>query len=159
MEPVSQKMFDLWLESTLRAYSYVVGVEQLKMLISKSSEAFFMLSEAKGYGAPTGSTLPDVAKSTIELLGKIDPRKTEWTVAKTADGIGVTVNTCPFSSTCSEMFSEIISSGRIDKSRCPCIMAELVAGSARNLGIKSRTTLHSFAPGQSCVSEIAQMEM
>ena len=154
-----QVFLDLMIEAVCRAYSYIVGVEQLKMFVSKTCEAMFMIAEEKGYGSVSGSNLQDVAKSIAAMLSQIDPREKDWTTTSNGDKLGLTISKCQYAHMCSEMFSEIISSGRVDKTKCPCIMAEFIAGGARNIGIKARTTMQSFAPGHKCVSEVIKMEM
>ncbi len=159
MEQVGKSWFELWMESSLRAFSFVVGVEQLKMFSSKSAEAFMALSENYGAPSPSGSTIDQIASSTLLTVNALGAGKVDWQAEKNGEGATLKIGACPFSKLCSTMLSEIIMSGRIDKSKAPCLMSELASGACRNSGIKCRSTLTSFAPGSQCVSEITKVEV
>jgi hypothetical protein len=159
MEQIGKGWFDLWMESSLRAFSFVVGVEQLKMFAGKSAEAFMALSEEYGAPSPSGATIDHITNSTILTINALGAGKVDWKAEKNGEGSTLKIGECPFSKLCSTMLSEIIMSGRIDKSKAPCMMSELACGACKNSGIKCRTTLTSFAPGSQCISEITKVEV
>lgn len=159
MEQIGKSWFELWMESSLRAFSFVVGVEQLKMFSGKAAEAFMGMAEEYGVPTPNGNTIDQITSSTILTVNGLGAGKVDWQAEKNGNGATLKIGTCPFSKLCSTMLSEIIMSGRIDKSKAPCLMSELASGACRNSGIKCRSTLTSFAPGSQCVSEITKVEV
>ena len=160
MESVGYNWFELWIESLLRAFSYVVGVEQLKLFASKSAEAMMILIEERNCVPTTqGSNIPQVVSSAEQTIKAMQPGKLDWTVETQGDITQLSIGSCPFDQLCSSMISEIISSGRVDKTKLPCLMSELAVGACRAKNIKSRSVMIQFAPGMKCVSQINKVEM
>jgi len=160
MESVGYYWFEIWTESLLRAFAYVVGVEQLKLFTSKSAEAMMMLIEEKNV-APTaqGSNIPQIVSSTEQTIRALQPGKLDWIVETQGDTVKLSIGSCPFAQLCSSMISEIITSGRVDKAKLPCLMSELAVGACRTKNIKSRSVMIQFAPGMKCVTQIGTMEV
>ncbi|MEZ4812855.1 MAG: hypothetical protein R2883_05125 [Caldisericia bacterium] len=107
----------------------------------------------------SGSSMLEVVKSVGDAFKAVNQNRLDWNVEETENGAKLTINKCPFSDLCSEMIGEIISGGRVEKKRVPCLMAEFATGSCRIRDIKARAAIDSFSPGHLCVTEIAKSEV
>lgn len=157
MSKISLKWNNMMVDGLLRSFSYIVGVEQLKMFVSKAGEAIMAMAEDNGAAPISGSIIAEIIQATGESIKSLDPGELVWDVEITGDEAKLAIGACPYSELCSSMIGEIISSGRIEKKKLPCIMSELASGSCHNCGIKTRATLESFAPGFKCVSKITKV--
>lgn len=159
MGDINPKWLELSVEGLLRSFSYIVGIEQLKMFVSKAGEAMMGVAEEKGAKPISGTTIPEVTVSVGESVKSMNPGEIDWNVNAAGDDTELSIGICPNANMCASMFSEIIAGGRIDKKKLPCIMAEIASGGCRMMNLKNRATLESFAPGVKCVSRITKMEV
>ncbi len=159
MAEVNQKWMNLVVSGLMRSFGYVVGVEQLKLFVSKAGEAIFDRFEEKGAKCPAGSSITEIVQSTGESIKSMKPSNVEWSVETTENGARLSIVNCPFSLFCSSMLSEVIDSGRLEKEKIPCIMGEIASGACRGLGKKTRSELNSFTPGIKTVVDIIDLEV
>ncbi len=159
MSEIDERWINSLVNGFLRSFAYIVGVEQLKMFVSKAGEAIMASADEDQSMPVTGSSIPEIVKSVGDIFVAVNPTNLDWKTDATENGVKLSINKCPFSGLCSEMIGEIIASGRVEKKRVPCLMSEFATGSCRVKGIKARATIDSFSPGHLCVSEIAKSEV
>jgi hypothetical protein len=159
MTEVNLKWMNLVVSGLMRSFGYVVGIEQLKMFVSKAGEAMIGMAEEEGGKPPIGKSITEIVQSTGDSVKSMNPGQIDWNAESADNGTKLTIKTCPFSHLCSTMFGEIISGGRIEKEKIPCIMAEIASGACRNLDKKTRATLDTFAPGMNCTSIVLDLEV